>query len=469
MFKFLHAADIHLDSPLKGLEQYEGAPVEEIRNAARRAMENLVELAIDEQVEFVLIAGDLYDGDWKGFNTGLFFVKQAVRLREAGIPLYLISGNHDAASKITRELHLPENVTFFSSKKPETALLPKLEVALHGQSYAKPAIEKDLSQDYPDAKPGYLNIGLLHTCATGREGHASYAPCTLEGLRVKGYDYWALGHIHKREMLSDEPLIAFSGNIQGRHVRETGPKGCLLVTVADDRTMQADFRALDVLRWEVARVDLSDAMGADDAMILAAKEIARLHGKAEGRTLALRIELHGKSAAHRPLHADKQRWTNELRARANDVGLGEVWVEKVKFRTSEPVTANNSSTATRSLENSDSVLDDGTLDDSALGELRAVFAQAQPEPTGQAGSDLPFNLEDVLKKLPAELKEAIRPDDPDWLREVMAEAESLLMSRLFGSEWSGAGLNGATDLKGATESGHASNARTSNDRVEVVE
>src|SRR5690349_16787907 len=102
MFKFLHAADVHLDSPLKGLARYEGAPADEIRGATRRAFDNLVELAIQEEAAFLLLAGDLYDGDWKDYNTGLFFVSRMRRLEEAGIPVFLISGNHDAASQITR-------------------------------------------------------------------------------------------------------------------------------------------------------------------------------------------------------------------------------------------------------------------------------------------------------------------------------------------------------------------------------
>ncbi len=181
-----------------GLEQYEGAPVQEIRNAARRALSNLVDLAIDQKVAFVLIAGDLYDGDWRDYNTGLFFVDQVRRLREADIPLYLISGNHDAANKMTRTLRMPENVTFFSADRPETALLPDLDVAIHGQSFATAAVYDDLSEGYPLADSGRFNIGMLHTCAAGREGHDRYAPCSIEGLKSKGYDYWALGHIHLR-------------------------------------------------------------------------------------------------------------------------------------------------------------------------------------------------------------------------------------------------------------------------------
>jgi DNA repair exonuclease SbcCD nuclease subunit len=416
LFKFIHAADIHLDSPLRGLEQYEGAPVQEIRDAARRALANLVDLAIDQEVAFVLIAGDLYDGDWRDYNTGLYFVDQVRRLREANIPLYLISGNHDAANRMTRTLRMPDNVTFFSADAPETALIPELDVAIHGQSFATAAVYDDLSEGYPVAKSGYFNVGILHTCASGREGHDRYAPCSLEGLKAKGYDYWALGHIHIREILSEQPIIAFSGNIQGRHIKETGAKGCLLVTVNDDQSMQADFRALDVLRWDVANIDVSESQGVDDVLDLVAAEIESCHGKAAGRLLALRIELTGQTAAHRDLHARKDHWTNEIRSLAIDVGKGDVWIEKVKLRTSSPT---SKSTPT-------------DIPDDAIGELAALFERARTDTSQLA--ELDFDFADVVKKLPAELKTLARPDDPEWLREILAEAEPLLLSRLAGSE-----------------------------------
>ena len=416
MFKFIHAADIHLDSPLRGLEQYEGAPVQEIRDAARRALANLVDLAIDQEVAFVLIAGDLYDGDWRDYNTGLYFVDQVRRLREADIPLYLISGNHDAANRMTRTLRMPDNVTFFSADAPETALIPELDVAIHGQSFATAAVYEDLSEGYPVAKSGYFNVGVLHTCASGREGHDRYAPCSLEGLKAKGYDYWALGHIHIREILSEQPIIAFSGNIQGRHIKETGAKGCLLVTVNDDQSMQADFRALDVLRWDVANIDVSESQGVDDVLDLVATEIESCHDKAAGRLLALRIELTGQTAAHRDLHARKDHWTNEIRSLAIDVGKGDVWIEKVKLRTSSP---SSKSTPT-------------DIPDDAIGELAALFERARTDTSQLAKLD--FDFADVVKKLPAELKTLARPDDPEWLREILAEAEPLLLSRLAGSE-----------------------------------
>src|SRR5215510_7563591 len=133
MAKFIHAADVHLDSPLVGLEHYEGAPVQEIRQASRRALENLVELALAQQVDFVLIAGDLYDGNWPDHNTGLFFVRQLHRLQQAAIPLYLIQGNHDAQSKMTTTLQLPDNPdgshVQLSASAPQTVVLEQCDVA----------------------------------------------------------------------------------------------------------------------------------------------------------------------------------------------------------------------------------------------------------------------------------------------------------------------------------------------------
>jgi exonuclease SbcD len=188
MLKFIHAADIHLDSPLKGLEDYEGAPVEEIRAATRRALENLVKLAIEEQVDFVLIAGDVYDGDCTDYNTGLFFTGQLVQLREAGIPVYLIAGNHDAANKMSRSLKLPDNTRMLSHEEPETVLLEELRVAIHGQSFASQAVTDDLSQGYPEARKGMFNIGMLHTSATGRED-GLFGPVKLPQDRCRATVY----------------------------------------------------------------------------------------------------------------------------------------------------------------------------------------------------------------------------------------------------------------------------------------
>ncbi len=168
MFKFIHAADIHLDSPLLGLDQYEGAPVETIRGATRRAFSNLVQLAIRERVDFVILAGDIYDGDWLDYNTGLFFVKEVRELERAGIQVVLIRGNHDAESRITRRLTLPDKVHELPPDGPATFRFESLRVAVHGQSYPHQAETRNLAAGYPPPISGYFNIGVLHTALNGR-------------------------------------------------------------------------------------------------------------------------------------------------------------------------------------------------------------------------------------------------------------------------------------------------------------
>lgn len=341
MFKFLHAADIHLDSPMRGLNRYEGAPAAECRGATRRALENLVSLALAENVAFVLIVGDLYDGDWFDYNTGLFFSGQMVRLRDAGIAVYLVRGNHDAANKMTRELKPLDNVHILSDRAPVTIVHDNgAAVALHGQSYPRWDTTDNLALAYPGAVKGLFNIGLLHTAFEGREGHDRYAPCDLNDLRRLGYDYWALGHIHKRETLhAADPFVAFPGNVQGRSVRETGPKGCLLVTVDDQGSAKVETRWLDVMRWDVCQVDARGASDGDDLLSRFRERLVATLPALDGRASALRVEFAGPCPAHSPTSADWTRWSNEVRQTATEVSDGLVWVERVIARTSPPAAA----------------------------------------------------------------------------------------------------------------------------------
>jgi DNA repair exonuclease SbcCD nuclease subunit len=418
MFTFLHAADLHLDSPMHKLEAYEGAPVEELRHATRRALENLVRLAVSEGVAFVVVAGDLYDGDWRDYNTGLHFTAQMGKLRDAGIPVFLVSGNHDAASRITRTLRLPEGVHLFPSDRPDTLLLDDPEVAVHGQSFASPAVRKDLAAGYPGRVPGRFNVGLLHTCATGREGHEPYAPCSLETLRDKGYDYWALGHVHRREVLLEEPLVVFPGNTQGRHVRETGAKGCVAVSVDDRGRARASFRPLDAARWFVEEIDASEAAGGYDVIDGAAERFEALLEENPGLPLVVRVRITGASPAHEALASDVEQWTNEVRAAALETGGGRIFVEKVQVRTRTPATAGTGAAASGPVRELLRVLDEIGSDPEALVSLGGV-------------------LDDLQRKLPRELREvegAPAPDDPDWVRAVLDQVRPMLVRRLVREE-----------------------------------
>jgi DNA repair exonuclease SbcCD nuclease subunit len=412
MFKFLHAADIHLDSPLRGLERYEGAPVDRIRHATRRALENLVQLALDERVAFVLIAGDLYDGTWRDYNTGLFLCRQMFRLREADIPVFLIAGNHDAENKMTRTLRLPDNVTLFTSVQPQTVELD-IGVAIHGQSFAKAKEERNLAAQYPYAARGLFNVGLLHTCAGGRHGHEAYAPCSSEDLRSREYDYWALGHVHKREVFPENRTIIFPGNLQGRDIGETGAKGCMLVTVRDDGTATPEFQSLDVLRWERCEVSAFGAANGDEVMERVSEQLETNRAASEGRPLAVRVEIHASCAAHNQLQVDPHKWINEIRRTANEIGGDQIWVEKVNLRTT-PCPA-----------------DDSSGGDGAVAELQGVLDELQTD-EGQL-FQLAAELEELGKKLPADIKagpDALDFKSPAWLRNVLYRVGPMLVERL---------------------------------------
>jgi len=335
MIRFIHAADPHLDSPLQGLEAHEGAPVEVLRGATRRAFENLVNLAIEESVDFVVIAGDLYDGDWKDYSTGLFFRAQMVRLQSKGTPVYLIAGNHDAASVITKKLSLPENVHVFSTRTTESLEVAGHPVTIHGRGFPNRAVPESLAIEYPMAVPGRFNLGLLHTSLTGRPGHDTYAPCSVAELREKGYGYWALGHIHQPEVINKDPWIVFAGNCQGRHIKETGQRGCRLVVVSDSLQVErVEWRSLDVVRWEELNVDLSGVETETDATRLVGDAMGKAVTAAEGRLVAVRIVLTGTTQLHGSLHRNDEHWNAQFQASAQDLGAEAIWIERVTVSTS---------------------------------------------------------------------------------------------------------------------------------------
>lgn len=418
MLKFIHAADIHLDSALHGLERYEGAPVEEIRSATRRAFDNLIELAIDEEVSFVLLVGDLYDGDWKDYNTGLYLMKCMGRLREAGIQVFMVAGNHDAASQITKHLRLPDNVTMFATSKPERVVLDDFGVAIYGQGFASRAVTEDLSQAYPQGDPQHFNIGLLHTSLDGKPGHEPYAPCTVDGLRSKGYQYWALGHVHKREEVSLDPWIVFPGNTQGRHIRETGSKGCTLVSVDNGEVSDVTHRDLDVLRWSLCEVDVKDSETVDEVYEQVREALQQALDSAEGRPVAARLVLQGACAAHSRLHAEIEYWTQEYRALATGLGGAGIWLEKVSLKTQPSISV-------------DSIL----ARDDALGGLLRSIQDMELDDTALA--ELANEVTALRQKLPAEIlsgEDRYDPTDRQQLKIVLEDIKELLVNRLITTE-----------------------------------
>ncbi len=411
MFRFLHAADIHLDSPLRSLESYDDAPVEEIRGATRRAFENLIQLALQEQVAFLILAGDLYDGSWKDYNSGLFFLDQVGKLQKENIKVFMVLGNHDAASRITKTLHLPDNVYLFSSRKPETVILDSFHTAIHGYSYPRRDVKDNISLSYPNPDPHFFNIGILHTALSGRSGHEPYAPCTKEDLIAKGYDYWALGHVHTREIVSEDPWIIFPGNLQGRHIKEPGAKGATLVTVSDRKVLSTEHYELDRVRWYSCSVDIGGCETIDDVLERTYDQVKEAKEEND-YSLGLRLEISGTSKMHQSLHADLEHFQAECRGIA--ASIGGVWLEKILLSTK--------STTDQTHE---------LYYDSPLQGLHESFTRYKNDPDKL--QELIPDLHSLQKKLPHEFHEKgeLLPRDPDEVNSMLEEIQEMLIKRML--------------------------------------
>ena len=408
-FTFLHAADLHLGSPFQGLSLKDEDLARRFASASRETFRELVDLALSEKVAFLVIAGDIYDGEWKDASIGLFFARELGRLRRAGIEVFLVKGNHDADSVVTKAITLPDGVHEFPSRSAKSFRIEALEVALHGRSFADRSVAENLALTYPQPVPGWFNIGVLHTSCTGRPPHATYAPCTPDELAARGYQYWALGHVHEHEVLRRDPPIVYSGNIQGRSIRETGPKGAVLVEVEDGAVTDMRRVIVDKARWARVAIDLAVVTDADSAFARIEQALGEEAEAAEGRLLAVRVELTGETSLHRRLMGEPQWLRDEIQAAAHRCHE-DAWIEDVLTRTREP-------------ERAPTDADMGLLDPAAL--------LAGLEQDEGLRADARSLIETIMAKLPP-LAEDVAPRLGEDLDALMDEAAALVLGRLDG-------------------------------------
>ena len=416
-FRFVHAADLHLDSPLLGLEAFDDAPIAIIREATREALKRLVDLCLDQDVQFLLIAGDIYDGDWKSLATGRFFADQMARLAKSQIPVFLIKGNHDAASLISRDLVVP-GVATLDHRKPETTLIESLKVAIHGQSYKEREVTENLAEKYPNAVDGFFNIGMLHTCGTGGTSmHAPYAPCTVEQLVRKGYDYWALGHVHQREILRESPPIVFPGNIQGRHVREPAPegKGVTVVDVVDGEIASLTHVPLDTVRWMHLTIDVSGLGTVDDVYARVALEVRLATELVGDRLLAVRITLSGACQASLAIHRDQTSFDSGLRSFVQGT-IADVWIEEIRTHLQSEISA-------------PVLADQGSLAD-LLGYIRSAANEDRLSEVKKRLNTLRERVKAAAPELVTEL--GLDDDDDDLLRSLLPDIEETVLAFALG-------------------------------------
>ncbi|WP_210496062.1 metallophosphoesterase family protein [Microvirga antarctica] len=409
-FTFIHAADLHIDSPFAGLGLKDQAVAARFAKAGRQAVESLVAEAIDSQAAFVIIAGDVFDGDWKDVTTGLFFARALGALHRASIPTVMVKGNHDADSIMSRgPLAYPETVRTFASNRAETYALEDCRVALHGRSFSSRKVADDFVASYPQRREGWLNIGVLHTALDGTRGHEAYAPCTVDDLRRFGYDYWALGHIHAAETVSEDPWIVYPGNVQGRSVRETGAKGAVRVTVEDGRIIAVEPLVLDAARWAHETIDVSGCSDEAEVLTLIREALRQLHPGSGGRPLAVRLTLSGTTSAHARLVARREAIEEEARALGFQFA-DDCWVEQVKLATVAPARV------------SDRAAEPDALD------VAGLLEAAADDPAFR--SVLSELLASVADKLPRDLRAELSVEDPDALEQLALQARDYLVGAL---------------------------------------
>lgn len=332
-FRFVHTADLHLDSPLRSLALRNPELASLVRSATRNALVRIVDLCIAESVDALLIAGDLYDGGQTSMNTALFLAGELRRLDEAGIRTFIIRGNHDAQSQVTRELTLPPSVHVFSGRS-RTVLAKNLEngrtVHIHGVSFADThAPESLLPHFHPPVADG-INIGMLHTSLSGSAAHDPYAPCSVADLQRHGFDYWALGHIHQRQVHSEKPCIVMPGMPQGRDINEMGMKGVTIVTIDDHGQVVLEERPTSTAAFERLSVDVTGAAHWRDVLDSVSREIARLRKRLPADNLILRLTLTGRTPLAWRLRRDADLLETEMANIA--AGLGGCWIEKVEVQ-----------------------------------------------------------------------------------------------------------------------------------------
>jgi DNA repair exonuclease SbcCD nuclease subunit len=419
-FRFLHTADLHLDSPLKSLALRDPELKDLIGGATRKALQRMVDVCLAERVDAFVIAGDLYDGDLKSMATGLFLGRELKRLSDAGIRTFLIRGNHDAQSVVTKELEWPALVHVFDHRGTPVELAEG-SVVVHGVSFAKSDAPESLLPRFHPPVAGAYNIGLLHTSLGGSPGHDVYSPTSVNDLKRHGFDYWALGHIHARTVHSEAPAIVMPGMPQGRDINEAGPKSATLVTV-DPRGKTA-LSAVPTASAVFERVtldvtDLADkadlARRFDRVLETAARAIGARAGEV---TLVARVKLTGVTALSNLLRRDADVILNEAKAAGERVGA--VAIESVGVET-RPEAAPSAPA--------------GSDVAAPLAELRAL-AGTHGEASDETWSVARSMVQKLIGTLPPEMRPVFGTDDAAIMaltERLMAEGIDDVLARLDG-------------------------------------
>ena len=420
--KFVHAADLHLDSPFRGIRNE--APVyvaEALHRATFDAYDNIVSLCLQEQVDALLVAGDIYDGADRSLRAQLKFADGLNRLDAAGIRSFVCHGNHDPLDGWEARLSLPPGCVRFGPEVTAEPVFPgePERAVVYGMSYPRRDMRENLSPLFAEAaERNGFGVGLLHANVGGNPDHDSYAPCSVADLADTGLDYWALGHVHTRQVLRQErPTVVYPGNPQGRNPRETGARGVYLVEVDDFGDVSLDFCPVDVVRWETLTVNIADLETEQDLLDAVGYAVASCAETSDGRSVVFRLTLSGRGPLHRTLQRGDT--IEELRERVNERYAGAhawLWCERIRADTASPVDREQVAQREDFAGDLARLGIDLREDPAALAELRELL-----RPLYVNSNASPF------------LGNSALPSDDD-LRELLASAEEECLATLVGEE-----------------------------------
>ena len=334
-FSFIHAADLHLGSPFKGAGSKLPASAGQLRSATFDAFSGLIDLCLEKSVDFLLVAGDVFDLSDRSLRAQLTFRDGLARLSEADIRSFVVFGNHDPWEAWSSRISWPEKAHIFSPDHVETIIVSVNQApaaAVSGISYRKQHQSRNLAALFKADHPDLYQIGLLHGNCGNQPDHGAYAPCSVDALRQSGLDYWALGHVHEKKILDTNPCIVYPGCTQGLSIRETGDHGCYLVSVSAERRTTLSFQPLDRIRWRLVEISIAGVETLDGLDRMIAAELAQIREAAEMRPVIGRICVTGRG----PLYMSLRQPTaaEELLDRCRQLGELQsppVWVQDIEF------------------------------------------------------------------------------------------------------------------------------------------
>jgi exonuclease SbcD len=338
--RFVHAADLHLDAPFAGVSADDARVGSALADATYAAFERVIDTCIGREAHFLVIAGDAYNSSHTSLTAQLRFRAGMERLAAVGIEAFIVHGNHDPASGYSARLEMPESVHVYSTDRVERFEVKRdgeVVAAVYGRSFAKSAELENFAVGYARGASDPVAIGVLHANVGGNPDYDPYAPASLENLRAAQMDYWALGHIHKQEVLSRDPWIVYSGSPQGLNPKETGPHGCLVVEITAGGAVSVEHVETAPVAWTQFDCDASATQSVDQLAVLLGAACDDLRQQA-GRPAIARITLIGRTE----VHADLAR-SGALSALVEEVRREQaarepwLWLDRVRNHTSAAI------------------------------------------------------------------------------------------------------------------------------------